>query len=147
MGSSGEAKGSFSMMTSRNAVALHIHALPEARGAQQHGIAIVAKPAQQLLARRLALHEQPVALARGAPQGAQAHGRLGQGAMTGEQYEGSAPGRIDQRQAGIQQRADKIRGGRLGQSRRQPQQTLAFKVKGTGNAHGLGFLQAQAGVK
>ena len=39
-------------------IALDVHALPEARGAEQHGIARLAKTAQQLLARRLALHQQ-----------------------------------------------------------------------------------------
>ena len=37
---------------------LHVHAFPETRGAQQHRIAGVAKNAQQLFARRLALHQQ-----------------------------------------------------------------------------------------
>ncbi len=64
--------------------------------------------------------------------------------MTGEQNKGPTSCRIDERQARIQQGADKIRGRRFGQSFRQPQQALALEVERTGNAHRLGLLEPQA---
>ena len=59
-GSSGEAKGSFSMMTSRSASPFTSTPSQKLAVPSSTRVAVGAKPLQQLLARRLALHEQAV---------------------------------------------------------------------------------------
>ena len=61
-GSSGTANGSFTMITFRKLIPLHVDPLPEAAGAEQHGIVVRAEPIEQDLPRRaLALDEQRAA--------------------------------------------------------------------------------------
>ena len=79
-------------------VAFDVHAFPEARGAEQHRVAGLAETAQQLFARRLALHQQRKVADLG-PALAQQLRRALQRAMAGEQHERAAGRRLDQRHA------------------------------------------------
>ena len=126
--SSGEANGSFSMITSRSAVALDVDALPEARRAEQHAVAIGAKFLEQSLARRLALDEQPERLFV-LPARAQQRGALRQRPVTGEQHEGAATGATDERLGGVDDRRHITRRRRVGQSLRQQQQALPLVIE------------------
>jgi hypothetical protein len=81
-------------------VAAHVDALPEARGAEQHGVAELAKAAEQRLARRLALDQQRIAFAEPRPVFEQAR-RLGECTVAGEQEEAAAAGGLDERKRGL----------------------------------------------
>ena len=98
-------------------VALDVHALPEAGGAEQHGVARFAETAQQLFARRLALHQQRKVAELG-PAVAQQLRRALQRAMAGEQHEGAAGGRLDERHRHVDHGAGVRRRGRIRQLRR-----------------------------
>ena len=73
---------------------LYVHALPEARGPQQHRVAAGAESAQQLLARRASLDQQRPLVRQLAFQNRSCGT---QRAMAGEQQERAAAGSLDQR--------------------------------------------------
>ena len=83
----------------RECMAAHIHALPEARRAEEHGIAELPKAPQQRLARRLALHEHRKTLAE-AGHRVEDLFRLAERAMAREQQEAPAACGRDERQRG-----------------------------------------------
>ena len=97
-------------------VAFDVDALPETRGAEQHGVARLAEAAQQLLARRLALHQQRKVAELG-PAVAQQLRRALQGAMAGEQHEGAAGRGFDQRHRHVDHRVRVRRRRRIRQLR------------------------------
>jgi hypothetical protein len=79
-------------MRARTTGSLHIDALPETRGPEQHGTTAGAKAPQQLLARRPALHQQGSGRRR---RMLERMCRGAQRAMAGEQQEGTSSGGLE----------------------------------------------------
>src|SRR6185312_14770804 len=109
---------------------LDIHALPEARRAEQHGAAVLAELSEKLLARRLPLHQQAKALVpRTLLPPERGCGR--ERTMARKEDERAAPGCLDELHRHLHYRRQELRRRRQRHARREIKETLAWIVERT----------------